>query len=499
MTAVSLLGASVGGASSENPAQRREVGEAEARFGEIIGQVRERAAVSGEPPSNDGITEDAASSGDVAAGSGAAHADARDIAAAAALLGGVDVAAVDESTLSAGADGQGAEKPGADEHGTGEHGADEQIIAAPGAGETSTTQVDPTSIRPFAESPAVTTAVEGSEMRHDQGVRAAASAVAPAAASAVVSDSAGAPQVGRGAASAVEAQGPSTSGRTAAVAPDSSSDAEQPRLSAQAQSSGSSESGAERDGASASPTPTRTLSSLPAPMGSYAEIRASAESAASGTAPITDVELSAGDRGVSVAVAAATAGTASSAASGASSMLPMAPVLAPSAPLAVAPDVTPDGARTVAAQVAPAVLSIAQRPAGAHQLTMTLNPDSLGPVTVRANIGQAGDVQVELIGATDAGRDALRSLVADLRRDLASVSPHATLSVSTAVAADTGAGRGGHPGSEAAAGEQGAPRDGASPQRDRRAATDRTDDLAQVIRISTSTFAGSGEGLDTFA
>lgn len=498
MTAVSLLGASVGGASSESPAQRREVGEAEARFGEIIVQVRERAAVSGESPSNDGITEDAASSGDVAARSGAAPADARDIAAAAALFGGVDVAAVDESTLSAGADGQGAEKPGADEHGTGEHGADEQIIAAPGAGEPSTTQVDPTSIPPFAESPAVTTAVEGSEMRHDQGVRTAASAVAPAAASAVVSDSAGAPQVGRGAASAVEAQGPSASGRTASVAPDSSSDAEQPRLSAQAQSPGSSESGAERDGASSSPTPTRALSSLPAPMGSYAEIRASAESAASGTAPITDGDLSAGDRGVSV-TAAATAGTASSAASGASSMLPMAPVLAPPAPLAVAPDATPDGARTVAEQVAPAVLSIAQRPAGAHQLTMTLNPDSLGPVTVRANIGQAGDVQVELIGGTDAGRDALRSLVADLRRDLASVSPHATLSVSTAVAADAGAGRGGHPGSEAAAGEQGAPRDGASPQRDRRAATDRMDDLAQVIRISTSTFAGSGEGLDTFA
>lgn len=229
-------------------------------------------------------------------------------------------------------------------------------------------------------------------------------------------------------------------------------------------------------------------------MGSYAEIRAAAESAASAADPATEVVLTAGDRGVSAGAAAVSASATSGAAS-AASILPVVPAVAP---LVAAPEVAADGTRTAAAQVAPAVLSITQRPAGTHQLTMTLNPDSLGPVIVRAHIGQAGEVQVELIGGTDAGRDALRSIVADLRRDLAAVSPHATLSVSTSVTADAGAGRGGHPGSEAAAGEQGAPRDGAPAQPGRRAA-DPVDDLAHVISISTSTFAGVGEGLDTFA
>ncbi len=174
---------------------------------------------------------------------------------------------------------------------------------------------------------------------------------------------------------------------------------------------------------------------------------------------------------------------------------PVAPAVAPVS----APPVTPDAPRTVAAQVAPAVLSIAQRPTGTHQLTMTVNPDSLGPVTVRAQIGQAGDVQVELIGGTDAGRDALRSIVADLRRDLAAVAPHATLSVSTASTADASAGRGSQPGADGASSDQGSSRDGTPEQSGRRSTADRGDDLAHIIRISTSTRAGVGEGLDIFA
>lgn len=466
MTAVSLLSAPTGGASVASPAPGREAGESETRFDEIIVLVRESAAGAAESPSNDGVVDDPASSGDVVIGSGGTQADARDIAAAAALLGGVDGAsAIDES----------------------------------GAGETATTQVDPTSVGPAAESPRVSIAVAGSEMLRDVAVRATAPAGAPTAASAVAAADASAPQVGTGSAPALEARVAPLSGDVAAVAAVPSSEADEPRLPAPVQSAGSPESGGQRAGATPPSPPPRLSSSLPAPIGSYTQILAAAESAAHDAEGITDVALPTGDRGVAVAVAAAPPGPAAGAASGAAPVPPMAPVLTPTAPLAAAPDVAPDGARTVAAQVAPAVLSIAQRPAGAHQLTMTLNPDSLGPVTVRANIGQAGDVQVELIGGTDAGRDALRSLVADLRRDLASVSPHATLSVSTGVAADSGAGRGGHPGSETAVGEQGAPRDGAPPQLGHRAATDRTDDLAQVIRISTSTFAGVGEGLDTFA
>lgn len=84
--------------------------------------------------------------------------------------------------------------------------------------------------------------------------------------------------------------------------------------------------------------------------------------------------------------------------------------------------------RAVAAQVAPAIMSIVQRPAGSHQLTMTISPETLGPVTIRAHI-TGGDVRVELISGTDAGREALRTIVVDLRRDLAAVMPSAQLSL----------------------------------------------------------------------
>lgn len=217
-----------------------------------------------------------------------------------------------------------------------------------------------------------------------------------------------------------------------------------------------------------------------------------------GTRVVVSTAVDGGDAGEARAPAAPTpapgAGSAAPATVGVAQPVPVAPTGAPTG----VPAVVPDAPRGVAAQIAPAVLSIAQRPAGTHQLTMTVNPDSLGPVTVRAHIGHAGDVQLELVGGTDAGRDALRSIVADLRRDLAAVAPHATLAVSTA-SADANAGRGGQPGADGASSGQGAPRDGAREQSDRRPAADRIDGFAPVVRISTSTRAGVGEGLDTFA
>lgn len=96
--------------------------------------------------------------------------------------------------------------------------------------------------------------------------------------------------------------------------------------------------------------------------------------------------------------------------------------------------------RSLAAQVAPAIVHIAQRPAGTHQITLTVAPEATGPVTVRAHIGPGGEVRIDLAGATEAGRDALRALVGDLRRDLAAVIPHAHLSVGSALTADAGTG-----------------------------------------------------------
>ena len=150
--------------------------------------------------------------------------------------------------------------------------------------------------------------------------------------------------------------------------------------------------------------------------------------------------------------------------------------------------------RAIAAQVSPTVIAIAQRPSGTHQLTMTVHPESLGPVTVRARIGAGGDVQVELLGATDAGRDALRAIVADLRRDLAAVMPNASLSLASSSAGETGAhDRDAQPGIGERAGDQpeGAQRpDGESTPRAVSTAADRS--------VPTTVHAASGAGLDIF-
>ncbi|MBO9625777.1 MAG: hypothetical protein J7484_05315, partial [Microbacterium sp.] len=177
-------------------------------------------------------------------------------------------------------------------------------------------------------------------------------------------------------------------------------------------------------------------------------------------------------------------------------------VLAPAASAPVSAPTAADPAasaqRPVAAQVSPVVVSIVQRPVGTHQLTLTVNPESLGPVTVRAHIGRGGDVQVELLGVTDAGRDALRAIVADLRRDLAAVIPHATLTVGHGAGADVGADRGQGSAGQAQGDRGGdAAKDPGHDRQDPRTAPARALDL--VPGIHPSTRAGSGEGLDTFA
>lgn len=178
------------------------------------------------------------------------------------------------------------------------------------------------------------------------------------------------------------------------------------------------------------------------------------------------------------------------------------PVAVPSSAVATAAPVsTPETAaanRAVAAQVSPVVVSIAQRPTGTHHLTMTVNPDSLGPVTVRAHISASGEVQVELSGATDAGRDALRGILIDLRRDLATVMPHATLSINQGSASDANSARSGQEGAGGTGGDQAAgDRDsdrGRSPQR---TGAERAPEVPRPT--PTISHAGVGAGLDIFA
>jgi flagellar hook-length control protein FliK len=102
-----------------------------------------------------------------------------------------------------------------------------------------------------------------------------------------------------------------------------------------------------------------------------------------------------------------------------------APVIAPQPPAAIAP-VTPTAAPaptaapnhtpTLDAQLARPLFTLATAGRGEHVMTVHVTPDTLGPVTVRAHVGAEG-VRVELFAPTDAGRDALRAILPDLRRD----------------------------------------------------------------------------------
>jgi hypothetical protein len=56
-------------------------------------------------------------------------------------------------------------------------------------------------------------------------------------------------------------------------------------------------------------------------------------------------------------------------------------------------------------------------PDGTHQLTILLNPEELGPVSVTATV-KGDQLSVQLTGATDVGRDALRAALPQLERDL---------------------------------------------------------------------------------
>lgn len=115
-----------------------------------------------------------------------------------------------------------------------------------------------------------------------------------------------------------------------------------------------------------------------------------------------------------------------------------APQAAPITPLT--PSVTPPTVAVASAvpaqqpvpfagQVLTPVVNLARAPHGDHVITVTVTPENLGPVTVRAHVGPDG-VRVELFAPLDVGRDALRAILPDLRRDLAGTGLQAQLDVS---------------------------------------------------------------------
>uniref|UniRef100_UPI00226B75B8 flagellar hook-length control protein FliK n=2 Tax=unclassified Curtobacterium TaxID=257496 RepID=UPI00226B75B8 len=100
-----------------------------------------------------------------------------------------------------------------------------------------------------------------------------------------------------------------------------------------------------------------------------------------------------------------------------------APATAPATTTAPAP-------APLAQQLARPLFTLAQAGTGEHVVTVHLVPDSLGPVTVRAAVGAHG-MHVELFAASDAGRDAVRQVLPDLRRDAAGSGVTTTLDLSS--------------------------------------------------------------------
>jgi hypothetical protein len=168
------------------------------------------------------------------------------------------------------------------------------------------------------------------------------------------------------------------------------------------------------------------------------------------------------------------------------------PVAAP-APTAPAGPALPPGAETLPAQLAEPLAALRRAPNGEHIVTVRVSPDNLGPVTVRAHLGD-GSMRVELFAPTAVARDALTAMLPDLRRDLAAASSAAnapgstTLDVGTGSApSDGGRGFAGSPGSGGGASGE---RPGAgTPQRWQPA---RIDDLAGRAATPPSSRPRSG-------
>jgi flagellar hook-length control protein FliK len=92
---------------------------------------------------------------------------------------------------------------------------------------------------------------------------------------------------------------------------------------------------------------------------------------------------------------------------------------APTTPAAPAPAGQPAPAPQLppAAQLALRLAPLRAGPDGTHQLTILLNPEELGPVSVVATV-KGDQLSVQLTGATETGRDALRAALPQLERDL---------------------------------------------------------------------------------
>lgn len=95
---------------------------------------------------------------------------------------------------------------------------------------------------------------------------------------------------------------------------------------------------------------------------------------------------------------------------------------------AVMPPTQPQAAPPLSEQLARPLFTLTGAPLGEHVMTINVVPDELGPVTVRAHLATEG-IRIELMAGNDAGREGLRHILGDLKRDLAAGGLTASLSM----------------------------------------------------------------------
>lgn len=188
---------------------------------------------------------------------------------------------------------------------------------------------------------------------------------------------------------------------------------------------------------SAPPAPAQVPSATPAAT-TPAPVNGKLE-----TAPVAEIAQTVAPTEAASAGSAAT----STAAQGPTVAATTVPAAAPAmpatfAPLATAQTSAPTAQAPVPAtfttQVTKQVFTLATTAApGEHVMVLKVTPENLGPVTVQAHI-TGTSVRIELFAPTDAGRDAIRQVMPDLKRDIASSGLQTQLDLSS----------GNHPGAQ---------------------------------------------------
>jgi flagellar hook-length control protein FliK len=182
--------------------------------------------------------------------------------------------------------------------------------------------------------------------------------------------------------------------------------------------------------------PSATAAARPAAAsGVPADASVAAEASASAPSPLpARVVADAASTDAPVALAAAEAAGPASAAAPAPQAA--APAVATTASAAPATDAAPRPAAatpTLTAQVSPPVVRLVASGTGEHTIRLTVTPESLGPILVRARVSADGSARIDLVAPDGVARDALQQLGTDLRRDLAGAGfSSATLTILTA-------------------------------------------------------------------